>query len=181
MDNNTQSVERKQPHRPIERKHDDDKPAKDFKEFLSLDDDEQESRPTPMAALAPTPPPTLETADIEIKPAAIEILTTTCVDAITVIEDKGIQTTTVDIGEGRYKNAQIKIELYDTAPNSFQIELSGSYEQMMDFRHHANHLHQALITALPERVIRIETALGLSHQSLPKKQDRKKVQSLRRR
>ena len=179
MDTNSQSIERKEPHRPVKRMQDDDKPPKNLKQFLSLDDDEQNPHPTPMAIFTPTAPPSLETADIEIKPAAIELLTTTCIDAITIIEDKGIQTTTVDISEGRFKNAQIKIELYDTAPNSFNIELSGSFDQMMDFRHHASHLHQNLMTALPQRVIRIETALGLNHQSLPKKQDRKKVQSLR--
>lgn len=181
MSDNAPSIERKESHRPIERIRDDDQTPRDLKQFMSLDDDEQNPHPSPMAVLSPPIPLNFEAADIEIKPSAVEILATTCVDAITIVEDNGIQTTTVDLGEGRFKGSKIKIELYDTAPNSFHIELSGSYEQMMDFHHHSNHLHQALMTALPERVIRLETALGLDHQSLPKKkQEKQKVQSLRR-
>ena len=150
---------------------------KDFKQFLVKDEEEQdEPKPSPMAAFAPATlteqPVPLETplvSNAQISAIAMDI-----VDTITVIEDKGIQTTTVDIGKGQFKGSSIKISLYDTDPMSYHVELVGSPEAMTQFHQNLPTLHESLTEKLPEHVFQLQAALSQDHQPSFKQKDKRR-------
>ena len=156
---------------------DEREPRKDFKQYMDLSDEEEAPEPTPMAVFTPPPTQASDTPAKEVlsipqlKAISLEI-----VDTITVIEDKGIQTTTIDIGKGKFKGSSVKIELYDTHPFSYNIELIGAPDAMLQFHQGLPTLHSLLTTALPEHVFQLQSSLSDHHQSDLKKREKDRVQ-----
>lgn len=174
-------------------------PLKDFKDFCARESEDDEKpktakphkstkekpiekskaklteKPSPMAIFEP--PLNLDTSDTPVQIEKIEGISSTKLDIISnklvekihIMLDKGVTTTTIEIGEGRYKKTNIKIVQYDTAPASFNIEFLATPEGMIDFNLHTNQLEQILKGKLPDCIFRIQAALSSEHQFSSKK------------
>ncbi len=174
-------VQQPQPAHETYRVHDvleDDErePTKDFKHYMESNE-EEDQQPTPMAVFTP-PPMTLSDTPAQeaLSASQIKALSLEIVDTITVIEDKGVQTTTVEIGKGRFKGSSLKIALYDTHPTSYNIELTGAPDAMLQFHQGLPTLHSLLSAALPEHVFQLQSSLSDHHQSDLKKREKARVQ-----
>ena len=153
-------------------------PKKPFSYLLDMEEDEDEETtqyPSPMALFSP--PPSTDLAEVQtIDPAQINALSEMIADKITIMIDKGITTTSVEVPSGKFKGSTVSIVHYDTDPHSFNVELSGSFEHMMDFGQNMNQLYEQLQNCMPDFVFRLDTALSVEHQVFDTKQKKQRVQ-----
>ncbi|MCB1109093.1 MAG: hypothetical protein KDK44_05490 [Chlamydiia bacterium] len=160
--------------------------ARDKEEFPKkpfnylLDEEEEEDKentqhPSPMALFSP--PPSTDFPDVQtISPIQINALSEIIADKITIVIDKGITTTSVEVPQGKFKGSTISIVHYDTNPHSFNVELSGSFEQMMDFSQNMKELYKQLQERMPDFVFKVDAALSPEHQVFDTKQRKQRVQ-----
>ncbi len=151
----------------------------------NMEEEEEEPAPSPMHALFAadpktalfTPPPA-DTPSVEaISPIQINMLTELLVDKITIVIDEGITTTTVEVPDGHFKGATISIKHhYDTAPRSFNVQLSGSFDHLLDFGQNMKQLHKQLGERMPDYDFRIDAALSSDYHPFDDKQKRQRVQ-----